>query len=141
MVASASGYRSSPLGQTPFRPDLPADLARWDLANRLLVEGWSAITLPCLLGDRIGEARAHDPSWWRARPLAADMMGRFAPLLSDEIQTFLTFHGAVLLPDERRSGVLRLLDLKNRFAWSLRNPGLGARGVAGRLRRLWPREV
>jgi hypothetical protein len=69
------------------------------------------------------------------------MLGRFAPLLSDEVRTFMTFHGAVLLPEpnEPARGSFRLLDLSRRLAWSARNPGIEARSVARRLRRLWLR--
>ena len=74
-VASASGYRAAALPQAPFRPGLPIGYDTWDLANRVMLAGWQAVTHPGLLADRVGEGRRGAlPLPGIARPLAREMI-------------------------------------------------------------------
>jgi glycogen(starch) synthase len=52
-VTPASGFRALALGsEPPFRRGLPREYDIWALSNDVIVKGWVAVTLPCLLARR-----------------------------------------------------------------------------------------
>jgi glycosyltransferase involved in cell wall biosynthesis len=139
-VASASAYRTAALPPEPFRAGLPSGYDAWDLANRVMLTGWQAVTFPGLLADRTGEAGARAlPLPGVARSVACEMMTPFEPILGCEVRSFLSLYAEPLMPglDELPPASLRIARLGRRLAWSIRHPAADARSAARRLRQLW----
>lgn len=52
-VPPATAIRDAALGtDPPFRPGMPREFDIWDLANRILLQGWAATSLPEALAER-----------------------------------------------------------------------------------------
>ena len=51
-VAPASAFRAAAIGMPPFRPGLAREYDIWDLANKVMAKGWSAVTCPETLAQR-----------------------------------------------------------------------------------------
>jgi glycosyltransferase involved in cell wall biosynthesis len=161
-VTAVAGLRMESIADPPpFRPGLPRRFELWDLANRLLLEGWEVAVLPEALAER------HDPqvqpTWASAsvnRALHAEILDRFrapeAKLAINLIQEYLqlplgflqvpmgfeglpqeTFDG---LPQETFEGLpqetFRQRTLR-RVKAGLRDPGRAKEWLAARILRRW----
>jgi hypothetical protein len=78
-VTPASAYRAEAIGEgQPFRPGLPREYDAWDLANKIVVEGWSAVGYPEILAYRRSKkARISWPQATAAHAVRAELLSRF----------------------------------------------------------------
>jgi glycosyltransferase involved in cell wall biosynthesis len=126
----------------PFRPGLPRRFELWDLANRLLLEGWEVAVLPEALAER------HDPQarpTWAStsanRALHAEILDRFrapeAKLAIDLVRAYLPvplrqgFDGPPLRGFDGPQETFRQRSLR-RFKAGLRDPGRAVEWLAHR---------
>lgn len=79
-LTPATAFRAGALGSDPpFRTGMPRGYDLWDLANRLLLDGWSAATLPEALHERT--VQDTDLAWPGAsalRAIRSELLSRFA---------------------------------------------------------------
>ena len=79
-LTPATAFRAAALGSDlPFRTGMPRGYDLWDLANRLLLDGWSAATLPEALHERTAQDPNHAwPDASTLRAIRSELLSRFA---------------------------------------------------------------
>jgi glycogen synthase len=78
-VTPASAYRAEAIGEAqPFRPGLPREYDAWDLANKIMVDGWSAVGYPEILACRTSKTTTISwPQTTALRSVRTEVLGRF----------------------------------------------------------------
>ena len=131
-VCSASAFRAEAIGGAPpFRAGMPRGYDVWDVANRVVADGWLAVTYPRMLARRhAGKAKVSWPEATALRALRAELLRRVSPKLDpdllDLIDDFVPIPLAV--PETRPATILRHL------VKGLVHPRRAGRAVARRLR-------
>jgi len=129
----ASAFRTAALGQPPFRPGLAREYDVWDLANRVMAQGWSAVSCPEILAQRtVAKPRLAWPEETALRAIRAELLAPFretvTPVALDLVDDYVPF------PQEKADTLLsrRVLRYLARVAV---HPGKGSRTAVKRLRR------
>lgn len=138
-VASASAFRAEAIGPAPpFRPGMPRDYDIWDVANRVIAAGWSAVTYPGILAERSAEKPSVPwPEATALRAIRAELLQRIGDALDpsalDLIDDYVPIPLAMPLDDDVAEMLQRKTVLRYVVA-GLLHPRRAARTIARRSR-------
>ena len=106
-VSPATAIRDAALGaEPPFRPGMPREFDIWDLANRVLLQGWAATPLPEALAERPPPLpKGGWPEMTALRAIRAELMAPLAdelgPTTLELIDLYLPLEGTTPRPRPR----------------------------------------
>ncbi len=132
-VTPASAFRAAAIGGPPFRPGLAREYDIWELANRVLAKGWSAVTCPEILAQR----RAQRPQlpWPEVTALRAIRAELLSPFRDAVRPTALSLvDDYVPFPQEKPETILSIRAFRY-LVRTARHPRKAPRTIMRRLRK------
>jgi len=132
-VTPASAFRAAAIGGPPFRPGLAREYDIWELANRVLAKGWSAVTCPEILAQR----RAQRPQlpWPEVTALRAIRAELLSPFRDAVRPTALSLvDDYVPFPQEKPETILSIRAFRY-LVRTARHPWKAPRTIMRRLRK------
>jgi glycosyltransferase involved in cell wall biosynthesis len=103
----ATAIRDAALGAgPPFRPGMPREFDIWDLANRVLAQGWAAVSLPEALAERQLPPLLHGwpdlTALWAIRSeLLAPLVDQVSPTALELVDLYVPLQTAAPRPEPK----------------------------------------